>query len=106
MKIISLLLEHGGDFNYCTKFTQVHRYTIDFSTFFKFELIYPIAFLKETPLHYAARSGNENILKIFIEKIGATNMPTTINRQAKVHIFLPYVAYIGNQYQFNLVLDG
>ncbi|XP_039272536.2 uncharacterized protein LOC120346782 isoform X1 [Styela clava] len=57
--IMSLLLQHGGDLNYCTKLTQ------------------------ETPLHYAARSGNEGILKIFIDRIGPANMPTTINKQAK-----------------------
>ncbi|CAK8690765.1 unnamed protein product [Clavelina lepadiformis] len=61
VKIISILLDYGGDINICTKLTQ------------------------ETPLHYCAREGNNDALQTFLDHVGAHHekMPSIINRQAK-----------------------
>uniref|UniRef100_H2YS48 Uncharacterized protein n=1 Tax=Ciona savignyi TaxID=51511 RepID=H2YS48_CIOSA len=61
LKIVQLLLDYGGDVNFCTKLTH------------------------ETPFHYCARCGNERSLKILLGHIGKFHekMPSIINRQAK-----------------------
>ncbi|WAR23175.1 ANK3-like protein [Mya arenaria] len=57
--IMKLLLEYNGDTNTHTKMTY------------------------ETPLHYAARSGNDDVMLEMVKHIGPKSIQNAVNRQAK-----------------------
>ncbi|XP_052256426.1 ankyrin-3-like [Dreissena polymorpha] len=57
--IMRLLLEYNGDVNIHTKMTY------------------------ETALHYAARSGNDDVMLEMVKHIGSKNIQNAVNRQAK-----------------------
>ncbi|XP_060553271.1 serine/threonine-protein phosphatase 6 regulatory ankyrin repeat subunit C-like isoform X2 [Ruditapes philippinarum] len=57
--LMKLLLEHNGDTNIHSKMTY------------------------ETPLHYAARSGNDDVMLEMVKHIGVINIQNAVNRQAK-----------------------
>lgn len=40
---------------------------------------------QETPLHYAARSGNDDVMLEMVKHIGPNHIQNAINRQAKVN---------------------
>ena len=41
---------------------------------------------QETPLHYAARSGNADVMLEIVEFLGPEKVPSAVNKQAKVGI--------------------
>ncbi|XP_078693591.1 uncharacterized protein LOC144922996 isoform X3 [Branchiostoma floridae x Branchiostoma belcheri] len=59
IRIMQMLLEYDGDVNMATKLTQ------------------------ETPMHYCARAGNEDVLQEMVKNIGAHKVQHAVNKQAK-----------------------
>ncbi|XP_078580181.1 uncharacterized protein LOC144864139 isoform X2 [Branchiostoma floridae x Branchiostoma japonicum] len=59
IRIMQMLLEFDGDVNMATKLTQ------------------------ETPMHYCARAGNEDVLQEMVKNIGAHKVQHAVNKQAK-----------------------